>query len=223
MYASSRHHLRNLDGTRTLSAELGYNERATDAIVFRLAAMQNRVTLGYEQDIGFREYFKLQADMRDISTRVQQKRIARGLSARMEFGIRGAIGSNVWSTNIAATRVANDVVSTLPDELAISRYTSIENLIAKNSTSLTLGASLSRGGVASNYPQVSSPRYYLNANIGQTWPDSGISAQLDGGAGVRILGGDELSLGFSHDTKPFSSTDEDNDTTSFGMNYQYHF
>jgi len=223
VFASSRHHLRNRDGSRTLSAELAFNENSTDSAILRLAANQNRVSLGYEQSIGFREFFKLQADMRDVKTRVQQSRIARGLSARMEFGIRGAIGSNVWSSSIAASRVQNDVVSNLPTELALSDATSVANLLADQSTSLSVGASLSRGGVDSDYPQVSSPRYYLNANLGRTWPDASFGAQLDAGAGIRILGGDELSVGFSHDSQPFNGLGRENDATRFGVNYRYHF
>ncbi len=222
-YALSKHHLRNGDGTRTLSAELAYNEDATDSAILRLAAKQSRATLAYEQDIGFREYFKVQANFRDISTRVEQNRVARGLSARMELGIRGAVGSNVWSTSVAAARVQNDIVSTLPDDLAIAPDVTIDNLLSDRTTSLSVGASLSRGGVAGEYPQASSPRYYLNANIGRTWPNATFGAQFDAGAGIRILGGDELSVGFSHDTQPFSGLGKENDTTRFGVNYRYHF
>ena len=222
-YGLSRHHLRNRDGSRTVSAELAYNESSTDSAVLRLAAKQNRIALAVEQTIGAREYIKLQADARDITTRVQEKRIARGLSARMEVGIRGAIGSNVWSTSVAASRAENDVVKSLPAELALSRSVSVDNLISTESSSLSLGASLSRGGVGADYPQVSSPRYYLNANVGHTWPEATFGAQFDAGAGIRVLGGDELSVGFSHDSQPFGQLGKENDTTSFGVNYRYHF
>jgi len=44
--------------------------------------------------------------------------------------------------------------------------------------------------------------------------------QVDGGVGLRILGGDELSMGFAHD----SQLDLDAGASSiFGVNYRYHF
>jgi len=223
VYALTQQHYRNLSGTRTLTAELAYNEESTASALLRVAAKQNRATLGYEQALGFREYMKLQADINDISTRVQDKRIARGLQARVEFGIRGAFGSNVWSTSVAANRSENDVVSELPDELDLAPGTSINAILADKSTSLSLGASLSRGGIQGDYPQASSPRYFLNANVARSWPDETFGLQLDGGAGIRVLGGDELSIGFAHDTQPASDVGSENDSSSFGVNYRYHF
>jgi len=222
-YALANQHIRSLNGDRTFSAELAYNEATEASALLRLTSKQNRVTLGYEQGLGSREYVRLQANMNDISSRVQQKRIARGLAARMEVGIRGAFGSNVWSTNIAANRQQNDVESSLPEELALSSATTLESVLASESTSLTYGASFSRGGVQGDYPQTSSPRYYLNANMGYTWPDAAFGAQFDGGAGIRVLGGDELSIGFAHDTQPNSGLGAENDSTSIGINYRYHF
>jgi len=222
-YALTQHHFRNRSGSRTLSAELAYNEASTASPLLRVAAKQNRATLGYEQALGYREYVKLQADINDISTRVQQKRVARGLHARAEFGIRGAFGSNVWSTSIAANRSQNDVVSEIPEELYLAPGTYIGSILTDKSTSLTFGASLSRGGIQGDYPQASSPRYYLNANLAHSWPDSTFGLQLDGGAGIRVLGGDELSIGFTHDTQPTGDAEPEADTTSVGLNYRYHF
>lgn len=223
VYALTQQHFRNLSGTRTLTAELAYNEQSTASALLRVAAKQNRATLGYEQALGHREYMRLQAGINDISTRVQEKRIARGLQARVEFGIRGAFGSNVWSTSVSANRSENDVASELPDELNLARGTSIESIISDRSTSLSFGASLSRGGTQGDYPQASSPRYFLNANLAHSWPDSNFGLQFDGGAGIRVLGGDELSIGFAHDTQPASESGTENDTTTFGVNYRYHF
>ncbi len=221
-YASSKHHLRSVDGRRTLSAEFGYNEPSTSSALFRLTAIESRLSIGYEQALGLREYVKLQANVKDIKTRVQQSRIVRGLGTRMEFGIRGAFGSNVWSTNIAASHLQNNMVSNLPAEIASSPASS-SAILAQESTALLLGASLSRGGVSGNYPQASSPRYYLNANIGHVWPLDTINAQFDGGAGIRILGGDELSIGFTHESQPLDQFTAQESTTSIGLNYRYHF
>lgn len=222
-YALAQQHFRNRNGSRTLNAELAYNEASTASALLRVAAKQNRATLGYEQTLGYREYVKLQADVNEITTRVQEKRVARGLKARVEFGIRGAFGSNVWSTSIAANRSENDVASVLPEELALVPGTYINSILRDKSTSLSFGASLSRGGIQGDYPQASSPRYYFNANVAHSWPDATFGVQLDGGAGIRILGGDELSIGFTHDSQPGSDVGKENDSTSIGVNYRYHF
>jgi len=221
-YALSKHHLRSIDGDRTFSAELAYNEPSKSSALFRLTATENRLNVGYEQALGLREYVKLHANVKDINSRVQQKRIVRGLGTRVELGVRGSFGSNVWSTNVAASREQNNLVSNLPAELAISPATS-SGLVAKQSTSLLFGASLSRGGMHGDYPQTTSPRYYLNANFGHVWPQATYSAQFDGGAGIRILGGDELSIGFTHESQPLDQLTIDNSSTSFGMKYRYHF
>lgn len=222
-YALTRHHLRNVAGSRTVSAELAYNEASTASALLRVAAKQNRATLGYEQALGFREYVKLEANVNDISTRIQERRVARGLQARIEFGIRGAFGSNVWSTNVSANRSQNDLADSLPAELNLAPGTSIGSILTDKNTSLSFGASLSRGGTQSDYPQATSPRYFLNANVAHSWPDKSVGLQLDGGAGFRVLGGDELSIGFAHDTQPSSEVGSENDTTSIGVNYRYHF
>lgn len=222
-YVNTKHHLSDVAGRRKLTAELAYNEASTASVPLRLAARQHRATLGYEQSLGFREYIKLTANVQDINTRVQQNRIARGLEARVEVGMRGAVGSNVWSTSIAGARSQNKIENTLPAELALAPGLSLRNILSEETTSLNLGASLSRGGIEGDYPQASSPRYYFNANIGHQWPSSTTGLQLDGGAGIRILGGDELSIGFSHDTQADSQSGRDNDTTSLGVNYRYHF
>ena len=222
-YALTQHHFRNRTGTKTASAELAYNEASTASALLRVAAKQNRATLGYEQALGYREYLKLQVNMNDINTRLQEKRVARGLQTRIEFGIRGAFGSNVWSTSVAANRSQNDVVSELPDELNLAPGTSIDSILTDKSTSLSFGASLSRGGIQGDYPQASTPRYFLNANVAHSWPDATLGLQLDGGAGIRVLGGDELSIGFAHDTQPAGDVGTENDSTTVGVNYRYHF
>jgi len=221
-YALAKQHFSSVDGNSTLYAELSYNEPSESSALFRLTATENRLNLGYEQALGLREYVKLYANVKDINSRVKQKRIVRGMGTRIELGVRGTFGSNAWSTNVAASREQNDLVSNLPAELAISP-TSSNAIVAKQSTSLRFGASLSRGGMHGDYPQTSSPRYYLNANVGHVWPQATYSAQFDGGAGIRILGGDELSIGFTHETQPLDQFTTNNGSTSFGMKYRYHF
>ena len=94
-------------------------------------------------------------------------------------------------------------------------------MIAEEQQRLSVGATLSRGGTQSDYPQVSSPRYYVHTNVGQTWPQETLGLQIDAGAGFRVLGGDELSFSVTHDAQ--QSTDDVEGETTLGLQYRYHF
>ncbi len=219
-YVTSQHYLRNRKGSQSLSAEFSYNEQIAGSPVLRLAARQHRATFGYEANFGKQEFFRVQADVNQINSRVTDKRIARGLQTRVEIGTRGFFGANHWSTSIAANTSRNEREASLPDELQSQPFAVGNVGLLDSSSSVRLGASLSRGGVNSDFPQVTSPRYYVNASVGHAWPERAIGVQVDGGVGVRILGGDELSMGFAHD----SQLDLDAGASSiFGVNYRYHF
>ncbi|MBX2884772.1 MAG: tetratricopeptide repeat protein [Granulosicoccus sp.] len=223
MYAEGKYHLRNLKGTAELKAEAAYNEKVDGSPELRLAAIQNRASVTLDMSIGAREYFQIGADLSDISTKVERNRIARGVQARAEFGLRGANGSHRWSTSVQARSSVNDRVDVLPSELMLSTTTTMDSLLADKSSMLGVGFTLARGGVGEDYPQSGSPRYYLNASVGQVWPAESLGFQLNAGAGIRVLGGDELGFTLSHDAQSLISTDVESDTTSFGLNYRYHF
>ncbi len=222
-YASGRYFLRNADGSRQFAAEFGFNEPATQSSVLSVAALQNRAAIEFENSFGVREYMRLSVDASELFTRVEEAKIARGLQARAELGMRGTFGSNNWSTAVSASGARYDRESRTPAELRLTPSTTISTAIAEESASLALGASLSRGGVASDYPQTSSPRYFLNGIVGHAWPEQAFGVQLEGGVGMRVLGGDELSLTFAHDGLARTLTSGEGNRTSFGLNYQYHF
>jgi len=222
-YGVVKQHIRSRDGRRTLSAEIAYNEQTTASPLLRVAALQNRAMLGYEQMLGHREFIRLQADMNEINTRISESRVARGLQTRIELGVKGSLGANAWTTSVIASRANNQLENELPPELAIAPTVEYGSILTDENTTLSFGGSLSRGGLQTNYPQSVSPRYYINANVGRSWPNANIGLTLNAGAGIRVLGGDELSIGFSHDTQPLSTGSEDNDTTRMGVNYRYHF
>jgi hypothetical protein len=55
----------------------------------------------------------------------------------------------------------------------------------------------------------------------QAWPEKELGFQFDAGAGIRVLGGDELSFSVAHDT--LGNAGKSDDATSLGVNYRYHF
>ncbi len=135
--------------------------------------------------------------------------------------MRGSFGSNIWSTSVRAAHVEREREQELPEELRLSERSTMDSVLASQVQSLSVGGSLSRGGINADFPQVSSPRYYLSASLGQNWPDKVVGVQVGAGAGIRVLGGDELSLSFSHDTQP--TIRNSGDATAVGVSYRYHF
>ncbi len=204
-----------------VSAELAYSEEVTLSPELLVGARQHRLSVGYDADIGRREFIRVQADATQINTRVEQNKVARGLGGSVELGIRGSFGSNSWSTSVKAAHVERDREQELPEELRLSERATMDSVLASEVQSLSVGGSLSRGGINADFPQVSSPRYYLSASLGQNWPDKVVGVQVGAGAGIRVLGGDELSLSFSHDTQP--TIRNSGDATAVGVSYRYHF
>ena len=209
------------DRRSRVSAEMAYNESVELSPELIVGGRQHRLSVAYDADVGRREFVRVQADATEINTRVEQSKVARGLGGSVELGMRGSFGSNSWSTSIRAAHIEHDRETQLPDELRLRRGTTIDDVLAEEVQSLSLGASLSRGGVNADFPQVSTPRYFLSASLGQNWPDQVVGFQLGAGAGIRVLGGDELSFSLSHDTQP--TIRRSGDTTAVGVNYRYHF
>jgi len=114
---------------------------------------------------------------------------------------------------------AVDISTRISEQL--NNFVGLSEIIGERSSTLSIGASLSRGGIAQNYPQVNSPRYFMNVRAGHTWPQKNFGLQFEAGAGMRIIGGDELSIGVSHNG--LASSLLDRGRSRFGMNYRYHF
>lgn len=220
-YASGKLFRQYRHARRELAAEIAYQEAATGSAELIIAGRQNRASVSVDQSFGRREFVRLSADATQIQTMVEQDKVATGLGGAAELGMRGAFGSNVWSTSVRAGQVSYQREADLPEELRLSDQTSFDGVLAKEVQTLSLGASLSRGGINGDFPQVSSPRYYLNANMGQSWPARQLGFQFDAGAGIRVLGGDELSFSVAHDT--LGNAGKSDDATSLGVNYRYHF
>ncbi|ASJ70566.1 tetratricopeptide repeat protein [Granulosicoccus antarcticus] len=222
LFYGSASYARRLANKRSrISTELAYNEEVSLSPELLIGARQHRFTIGYDADIGHLEFIRVQADATEINTRVEQNKVARGLGGSVELGVRGSFGSNAWSTSVRAAHAERDREQRLPAELRFSRGSTMDDVLAAQAQSVSIGASLSRGGINADFPQVSSPRYYLSANLGHNWPDRVIGFQMGAGAGIRVLGGDELSFSVSHDTQP--TVTNSGDATAVGISYRYHF
>lgn len=222
VYAGADWALRDRRGRRELSLSVGYGEPADESAELTLAGRRDRIDLGLESAIGDSAFARLGVRASELSGRIDEQRLARGIRTQAEVGLRGHRGSTAWTTSITAENAAYQRVERLPAEFVLSSGTTLDTVLSGERTALTLGASLSRGGIESDFPDVASPRYYLIGGIGHVWPERSIGWQVDAGAGLRVLGNDELGLSISHDAS-LRATDTDSDATSLGVRYRRHF
>jgi len=208
-------------GRNELNVEVAIDEVPTASTLLQLRGTQNRASAQLGLSVGTLGFVRLNADFTDVSSRVSEQRVSRGLSGIAEVGVRGNIGSHSWSSSVTASTAVNDRTDVLPAEFGLNNQVSIDEVITDKFSNVSVGASISRGNTSSNYPQVSSPRYFLNGRVGHSWPERNFGVQLDAGAGMRIIGGDELSVGLSHDGLVDDVIGQGR--TEFGVNYRLHF
>jgi hypothetical protein len=220
-YASGKLSMRSQDRRRGITAELAVNESVELSSELIIAGVQNRATLAFDSDIGRHQFVRLRAELTEINTRFDQEKVATGVEGGAEVGVQGSIGSNQWSVSVQAAQVTRDRVGVLPESLRLRTDSSLDSVISEELQTLSVGATLSRGGFGVEYPQVSSPRYYLSSNVGKTWPQGTLGLQVDAGAGIRVLGGDELSFSVAHGALQVPSNATD--ATKLGLNYRFHF
>ncbi len=209
------------EGKHGYDLEVALGEAATASTLLQLRGKQDRASATVNFSIGKMAFARFNVNAVDIATRVSERKVARGISTMAEFGLRGSMGSHNWSTSVVASTEVNDRTDLVPEELNLNDQVSLSEIIGDKASTLSLGASLSRGGIAGNYPQVNSPRYFINMRAGHRWPERNFGLQVQAGAGMRIIGGDELSVGLSHDGLVNSLVDEGR--SRIGMNYRYHF
>lgn len=220
-YASGKLSIRSQDRRRGITAELAVNESVELSSELIIAGAQNRATIGLDSDIGRHQFMRLRAELTEINTRYDQEKVATGVEGVAEVGVHGSFGSNQWTASVQAAQVTRDRVEVLPESLTLRADSSLDSVISEEQQTLAVGATLSRGGIGVDYPQVSSPRYYLSTNVGKTWPEGTLGLQLDAGAGIRVLGGDELSFSVAHGALQSSRLADD--STKLGLNYRFHF
>lgn len=222
-YASGRVSFRGNGGRRQLSTEVAINEIPDSSPQLRLAAKRNRAEVSFETNVGRNEFLKVSGNVNEVSARDEKNRFSSGAGGSVEVGTRGTFGSNSWSMGLVASGQVNDQKSPLPQALTqLSQTTSFQSLFADESQELAISASLTRGGIGSEYPQAATPRYSLNARLGHAWPAKDTALQLSAGAGFRLVGNDELSLQLTHDRSAELESD-DNGRSTIGIRYINHF
>ncbi|MBX2825864.1 MAG: tetratricopeptide repeat protein [Gammaproteobacteria bacterium] len=219
-YAQVAYERRNRRDTRGFQTEFAYREQVEGAPELRLAALQDRATVSVDSNFGSREFVRLQADVTRLSSRVQDNLISRGLRTSAEVGIRGALGAHTWISSLQVQNTRNEREDFPPPELLLQDDAGIDSVLVARASSVALGFSIQRGSAAPLESRTS-PHYFLQANIGHYWPEETFALKLNAGAGIRVLGGDELGFNVFHDSSPVSG--DSPDETRVGVNYRYHF
>ena len=214
--------LGSADERRELGAELALLERPTESPELEIAAVRDRASLDAESAFGRREYVRLRLDATEHRGRATERVVARGVAAALELGTRGAVGASAWSAGVRAAHERHDRRDALVGELGLRASASADSVLAPRRTTLALGASVVHGGgVGGGFPATEGPRWFVDASVDHDWPARSFGLRVDTGLGLRVLGGDELSLRLAHDTRAATATGADG--TELGVGYRFHF
>lgn len=213
-YTSGEYYVRDRTGRTELLSEVAFNEISESGDDFRLGAKQDMAALTFQTPIGEREFVKVSGNVNELATRTTDQRIARGVSASIEVGATGSVGSNNWTMGVVASGEKND-------REALSTQTSFN--LSDESQQLALSASWFRGGIRADYPSAASPRYRVSARLGHSWPAESTALRLEAGAGFRVMGNDELSLQLEHNSQVQEVFDGNQSLSTFGIQYTNHF
>lgn len=220
-YASAAWFTKSSNEKRRYDIELGYHETPTDSAELFLAGQQNRIRVGMDASLGRLPFMRLQADARQIQTRLDQQHFADGAGAQLEVGLRGSLGSHNWSTSVLMDRRIHDRTNVLPSSLRLFNTSTANSVLPEDTSTLSVGATLARGDVNANFIQGHAPRYFVGARVGQQYPSRDFAFSFGAGAGIRILGGDELSFSINHDTTMLTGANVD--SSSADISYRFHF
>ncbi|MEM7255918.1 MAG: tetratricopeptide repeat protein [Pseudomonadota bacterium] len=222
-YSGGQLYFRDRAGKNEISTEVYINEIATSSEDQRLAAKRDRAELSYAHTLGKNQYVRLSGSLDEVITRAGNLTVSTGVGASIELGTMRSIGSNSWSMGVVASqknRSAKGELATAANGTAL--FTDYGGSFSSDSQELALNAALFRGGITSEYPQAASPRYHLRARLGHNWPTDATAFTLSAGAGIRVVGNDELSFSVEHDSNIDPSVDT-NATSTVGIQYTNHF
>jgi polysaccharide biosynthesis protein PelB len=194
------------------------NQLSEESGALRSLGKQDKLHLAINSNLTAREYINARFFKTNYESRWGES-LAEGWSTDFNFGHRLSTGRNEWTVQLDANWLSNNLVNTLPSEVAqrLPAGATTSFLIADEFGSLGISTRLSRGQIKSNYPQVGSMRYFIDAWVGQSFPVNDLAYRINAGFGTRILGSDELSLGlFADETK-----NKIEDQNSWGINLLY--
>ena len=222
-YGLGNYNWRSRSGRTLLSADFRWNAPYTDNSTLGLAGIRNSLSTRVELPLGSRDFVALGLGADEIMGRVEQAVFARRMESRAEVGRRSTFAGHAWSLSLAATHQTNERDDTLPAELRFSNGLNLEDVLNTDNSQLAIIAGINRGNVYGNYPQSGSPRYFANVTLGHNWPREDLSFSVDTGAGIRVLGGDELSVIFSHNQDQDELGSFGTTGSMVGLNYRNHF
>ncbi len=222
-YLLGGYYHRTENGRQEFRANLDLNALADNGAALRAGAQRDRLQLAFRTLLGQREYAQITTDGHRYATR-DGETIAEGFGATLEVGLLGAVGSNTWQLSAIAQTERNDRIA-IPATLRaiIGPDAGFDSVIAERYTSLAFGAGLMRGGIKSDFPLTSAPRYHLRMQLARSWPGNDIGLQLDAGAGVRVLGSDELGFRFVYDQALGILAGDTESQSTVGVHYRNYF
>jgi len=226
VYGQADATLRSRNARHAFGVSLGWREPADESAELRLAGQRDRFAATLDSSLDTLLFTRFEIETSELSARDGDDRLARGVAGRAEVGVRDTAGSLAWSASVAGEHRRHDRAERLPEAFMLSAGSSLDGVLPERRTALTLNASVSRGGTDSDFPDIASPRWYLAGSVGQVWPENEIGVQLDAGAGVRVIGNDELGVALGHGEGSGIGSDaaeQRQRTTRLGVSYRYHF
>ncbi len=222
LFAHGNWTLRDPHGRREIGLAIAWQEPADESSELRLVGKRDSLGITAEQVFANDAYVKLNAGAKRLSSRISDALLAKGIYTRAEVGIRRTAGSLAWGSSVSLASERNDRAERLPSEFVLGQGSSLNNVIAEERTTLSLNGSLARGGVGNHYPNMASPRFYINGSVGYAWPDERLGMNVNAGAGVRVIGQDELALRLKQ-SATLQGEDLAEDGRTLGIDYRFQF
>ncbi len=219
-YANVKYYQQLLDGILA-QLELAIHAIPEVDSILQPATLQNRLDATIIGSVAMDYYYYVDLWGREYNTR-DGNGVAKGYGATAEIGFKQHWGRFEWLAGLQGN-FEHNYDRKLPDDLKQmlpSSYT-IDDVVAKEASSLLLGGRVGRGSIRDEYPSTGSLRYFASAWFGHTWPQNELTVYLRAGSGVRILGNDELSIQVLYNQS--GGVVGRNDDSGISLQYQYNF
>lgn len=194
------------------------NQLSEESSALRALGVNDRTQVSLNANVGSREYINLRFSKVNYASRWGDK-LADGWAADFNVGHRLSTGRNEWVIQFDTNWINNQLENNLPIEVSqrLPIGSTTDLLVAEEFGTIGMSMRVNRGRIKSNYPQVGSIRYFVDAWIGQVYPAKNFATRFSAGFGTRVIGNDELSLGvYSDQTKNRVGTQN-----SWGINLLY--
>lgn len=194
-----------------------------DTGLLRAFAVQDRAGMSLGWAFTARDSLSLSADYHDYETREEGGDLGDGYT--VEAAISRAVTTGptyAVDLRLIGQTTRNTPAGALPADL-VSRMpagTIPADLVPEEFSFVGAGFGLYRGMPDQPYPLTASPRYFLDVNAGYSRPEGDFSISASAGIGMRVLGGDELSLTLGIDQEGTAAASR---SSRVMLGYQYFF